>query len=183
MNIKKVVVGLLRTNCYIVENDKECLIIDPGSDLKKIVSNINKKVVGILVTHNHFDHVGVLPMIKEYYNVDIYDYSNLKEGINSISSFKFIVRYNPGHTMDSISYIFDSVMFSGDFVFKGTIGRCDKGGDFYLMKESIKDLLECDINYEIFPGHGKSTYLFDEKRNLISFIDWLFLQILCSINI
>ena len=163
MNIKKVVVGELETNCYIVENDSECLIIDPGSES-------DKKVVGILLTHRHFDHVGALESVSKYYKVPVYDISNLREAMNVIGNFKFEVRYNLGHTMDSISFIFDNIMFSGDFIFKGCIGRCDLGGDFTLMKESIKSILKSNVNYKIYPGHGDSTYLFDEKNMLESYI-------------
>ena len=170
MYIKKVVVGMLNTNCYIVENDNESIIIDPGDEFDKIKRNISKKVVAILLTHRHFDHVGALNELLKHYDVKVYDYSNLKEGVNNISSFKFIVRYNLGHTLDSISFIIDNNMFSGDFIFKGTIGRCDLGGDFILMKESLKKILSCNINYKIYPGHGESTYLNDERKYLQSIL-------------
>ena len=164
--IKKIIVGMLDTNCYILENNNECLIIDPGSEAEKIKSSISKNVVCILITHRHFDHIGALDELSNYYKVKVYDKSNLKEGINSIGTFKFVVQYNLGHTMDSISYIFNDIMFSGDFIFKGSIGRCDLGGDYVLMKESIKKIINSDINYEIYPGHGDKTYLTDELDNL-----------------
>lgn len=170
MKIKKVVVGILNTNCYIVENNGECLVIDPGSDIDKIVSNINKNVVGVLLTHRHFDHVGALNDLVSKYNVKVYDKSNLKEGINYVGSFKFNVVYNLGHTLDSISFIFGDVMFSGDFIFNNAIGRCDLGGDFDLMKCSIKKLLKEKINYHIYPGHGDDTYLDNERVCLETYI-------------
>ena len=166
MNIKRIVVGSLDTNCYIVENELDCLIIDPGDEFHKIRDNITKKVVGVLVTHRHFDHVGVLEEILKFYNVKCYDKSNLINGENNISSFKFNVIYNPGHTFDSISFIFDNNMFSGDFIFQGTIGRCDLGGDINLMKDSINDILNSEINYIIYPGHGECTTLNEERVNL-----------------
>lgn len=166
MNIKIVKVGMLETNCYIVENEKECLIIDPGDEFEKINNNIKKKVVGILLTHRHFDHIGAIKDIVNYYNVSVYDKNNLNEGINKIGTFSFDVLYTLGHTMDSISFIFNDVMFSGDFVFEGCIGRWDLGGNINLMKESIKKLLESKINYKIYPGHGNSTTLSDEKNML-----------------
>ena len=162
MLIKKVIVGNLSTNCYILENNNECLIIDPGSEANKIKNEINKHVVGILLTHSHFDHVGALDELVKYYNANVYDYSNLKEGHNTINSFDFIVQFNLGHTLDSISFIFDNIMFSGDFIFNNGIGRCDLGGDFLLMKKSIKKLLDNNVNYKIYPGHGDVTYLNDE---------------------
>ena len=80
MNIKKVVVGLLQENCYIVEKDEKCIIIDPGDEIEKIIENIIYPPNAILITHNHFDHVGALIPLKEKYNVPVYGYNNLKEG-------------------------------------------------------------------------------------------------------
>ena len=170
MKIKTVKVGYLKTNCYILEKDNKCLIIDPGSEKDTIINNIETKVVGILITHNHFDHIGALDDLKGYYKVESYNFDNLKEGLNKIDDFSFIVNYNPGHTMDSVSYIFDNIMFSGDFIFHNTIGRCDYGGDFNIMKKSIKKILNKSINYKIYPGHGKLTYLDDEIDNLKKYI-------------
>ena len=123
MNIKKVVVGYLETNCYILEKDEECLIIDPGDNFEMIKSNIDKNVIGILLTHNHFDHIGALNDLVKYYNVKVYDKSNLKEGNNKINDFEFDIFYNPGHTDESISFIFKDLMFSGDFIFKGRLNQ------------------------------------------------------------
>lgn len=170
MNIKRLEVGVLKTNCYILENNKETLIIDPGDDFEKIKENINKKVVGVLITHNHFDHVGALKEILNYYNIQVFNKDNLSEGLNNIGLFDFEVMYNPGHTKDSISFIFDNIMFSGDFIFEGTIGRCDLGGDFNIMKDSIKRLLKSNKNYIIYPGHGNSTSLDNERNNLESWL-------------
>ncbi len=166
MNIKTVVVGELETNTYIIEKNDECIIIDPGDDFDKISKNISKKVIGVLLTHKHFDHIGALNDCINFYNVKVYDKSNLKEGKNFISNFTFDVIFNPGHTLDSISFIFDEVMFSGDFIFYGTIGRWDLGGDFSLMKDSIRNILKSNINYKIYPGHGDITYLDNEREML-----------------
>ena len=166
MNIKKVEVGFLKTNCYILEKDDKCLIIDPGDEFDKIISNVEKDVIGVLITHNHFDHIGSLEDIVNYYGVKVYDKKNLIEGINVIDNFKFYVNFNPGHTMDSISFIFDNIMFSGDFIFKGCIGRTDLGGDFSLMQNSIRNILKSENNYKIYPGHGEITMLNDEREML-----------------
>ena len=170
MNIKNVVVGNLETNCYILEKDKECLIIDPGDEFNKIRDNIDKKVVGILLTHRHFDHVGALDKLTECYGVNVYDKSNLKEGLNGIGAFEFNVVYNPGHTEDSISFIFNDIMFSGDFIFFGTIGRWDLGGNIIDMKNSIIKILNSKTNYKIYPGHGYITYLDNEREMLEYYI-------------
>lgn len=170
MNIKKVIVGDLETNCYILEKDNECLVIDPGDEFDKIKNNIDKKVVGVLLTHKHFDHIGALDELVKFYKVSIYDKSNLKEGTNSINNFHFNVFYNPGHTDDSVSFIFNDVMFSGDFIFLGTIGRWDLGGNIIDMKNSIIKILNSKTNYKIYPGHGDLTYLDNEREMLEYYI-------------
>ena len=77
MDIQPIVVGPLETNCYIITKDNKCLIVDPGDEANKIIKAIDKKeVLGILLTHSHFDHVGALNEIKDYYNVLVYDYNN-----------------------------------------------------------------------------------------------------------
>ena len=170
MNIKIVVVGMLNTNCYIIENNDKCLIIDPGDEFDKIKNNITKNVVGILLTHKHFDHVGAVKECADFYSVPIYCYDNLKEGKSVIDDFEFLVKFNPGHTLDSISFIFDNIMFCGDFIFKGCIGRCDLGGNFDLMKNSIKEILDSTKDYIIYPGHAESTTLNNERTMLESYI-------------
>ena len=58
MEVKKVVVGALEENCYILEKDNTCLVVDPGADYQKIKDVIgDKKVLGVLITHSHFDHI------------------------------------------------------------------------------------------------------------------------------
>jgi hydroxyacylglutathione hydrolase len=68
MKIEKVVVGSLFTNCYILSNDQESIVIDPGGDLTKILETIpTLKVAGIILTHAHPDHLGALMGLKNAY--------------------------------------------------------------------------------------------------------------------
>ena len=167
MKIEKVSVGYLEENCYIVSIDNKCLVIDPGDEANKIIELIGgRKVEGILITHNHFDHIGALKEIKEKYNVEVYDHNNLKEGINTIGNFTFEVIYNPGHSKDSTSYYFkeEKIMFVGDFVFYRTVGRCDlDDGNIHEMKQSIEKLKQISEDITLYPGHGIETTLNEEK--------------------
>ena len=168
MNIKKIVVGYLRCNCYIIEIDNKVLVIDPGDDYFKIKDSIkkDKEVVGILITHNHFDHIGCVSDIVNDYKIDVYDNSNLYEGENNISIFKFKVIKTYGHTMDSISFYFDKdkVMFTGDFLFYNTIGRCDLNESREdEMKKSIEKIKLYEDDIVVYPGHGRDTTLGREK--------------------
>lgn len=168
MKIDRVVVGYLQTNCYILSIGNNCLVIDPGDEYNKIKHVIgNKNVAGVIVTHNHFDHVGAL----SYFD-NIYDYHNLKEGINNIGDFSFEVIYTPGHTDDSIVIYFkdDNVMFVGDFIFKNGVGRTDLGGNYHDLVNSIEKISKYDKSVTLYPGHGDGTKLGIEINKLINFI-------------
>ena len=167
MLIKRVVVGPLQENCYIVEKDGECIIMDPGDEVDKIMESITYPPVAILITHNHFDHVGALTALKEKYNIPVYDYNNLKQGELSTAKFKINIIYTPGHTSDSVTYYFkeEEIMFTGDFLFKNTIGRTDLStGNFEEMQKSIRKILTYSDIIKVYPGHGDSTILGLEKK-------------------
>ncbi len=169
MEIKIIKVGPLETNCYILVKNNKCLVIDPGADLNYIVSTIkDNELIGIIVTHYHFDHIGALEELKDKYKVVVYDNSNLIEGINTIDCFDFEVIYTPGHSSDLISIYFkkEKAMFVGDFIFKENIGRCDLDtGNYDIMLKSIENIKKYDDNITIYPGHGETTTLAYEKEN------------------
>ena len=61
MKINRVVVGSLGTNWYVLELNNKCLVIDPGDEYEKIKEVIaDKEIVGVIITHYHFDHIGAL---------------------------------------------------------------------------------------------------------------------------
>lgn len=170
MEVIRIKTGYLEENCYLIVIDNKCLVVDPGDDSNLIISKIdNLEVLGILITHHHFDHVGALNQIKEKYNAKVYDFNLCSEKEYEIGPFKFKIVFNPGHSKDSISFYFeeDKIMFVGDFVFKGTIGRCDlEGGNFMEMLNSIERLKNYPKNIELYPGHGEITTLDEEiKKN------------------
>ncbi|MCI8588986.1 MAG: MBL fold metallo-hydrolase [Bacilli bacterium] len=167
MEIKTIVTGDLEENCYLLVEKGNCLIIDPGDEYSKIRSVIeNKNVLGVLITHHHFDHVGALKLLVEEFKVPVYDFST-KEGKYTVGPFMFQMVSNPGHSLDSIRFVFEEprVMFVGDFIFRGSIGRCDlPGGSTIEMKRSIDRLLQEKKDYTLYPGHGPKTTL-EYERN------------------
>ena len=170
MEIKTVKVGSFRTNCYIIKKENNIIVIDPGDEYEKIKKEIDKNISAILVTHNHFDHIGA---INQFKNIKIYDYKNLKEQIYNIDDFKFEVIYTKGHTNDSISFYFkeEKVMFTGDFVFKNSIGRTDlETSSNEEMKKSIEKLKKYPKDITLYPGHGKETTLEEEIKTNPFFI-------------
>ncbi len=169
MEIKKVVTGSLDENCYILIKNNECLIVDPGSDFPKIKEEIgNNKILGVLITHSHFDHIGALRNFLTKRSIKIFKRSNLEEKEYTIGSFKFKCIYTPGHSKDSVAFYFEEekIMFIGDFIFKDSIGRTDlPGGDPKEMETSIKKILAYDDDIELYPGHYEETTLKKEKEN------------------
>ena len=170
MKIHRVVVGYLEENCYILEKNGKVLVIDPGDEIDKIRTAIgDNEVVGVLVTHNHFDHVGAL----SYFDKNIiYDRSNTEEKEYKIDKFNFNIIFNPGHSSDSISFYFkkENILFCGDFIFYESIGRCDlPTGDYKIMKESLNKIKNYPLDMLIYPGHGRETTLEYEIKNNIYF--------------
>lgn len=167
MEIKTVKVSEYRTNCYVLIKGNDSLVIDPGDEIEKIRELIgNTNVFGVLITHGHEDHTGAVRYFDE-----VYDFNNLTEGKHKIGSFEFEVIYTPGHTTDSVTYYFynEGIMFTGDFLFKGPIGRTDyPTGSDIDMKKSLKKIVKYP-DVVIYPGHGLSTSLENEKQNNVYF--------------
>lgn len=169
LEINRVIVGELETNCYVLRKDNNVLIIDPGADIDKIKCVVDSsKVLGILLTHHHFDHIGALDECISEYKVKVYDYSNLKEESIKIDNFVFNAIFTPGHTKDSVTYYFEdnNCFFTGDFIFQMSIGRMDLGGNQDDMIKSIQNFFKEDISEDkyIFPGHGLKTTVLTEKE-------------------
>ena len=169
MEVKTLVVGDLKENCYIVSKDNTCLIVDPGSEFNKIDEYIEKnkyKVLGILITHYHFDHISALKLLQEKYRVNVIDFNNIGKQI--IDTFDFEVIPFKGHKEDLVCFYFEkeNIMFTGDFIFKGSIGRVDlPGGNALEMKDSLKKITKFSLNTILYPGHGDKTTLKEEINN------------------
>ena len=197
MRINQVVVGLLKANCYVVVNDaKQAIIIDPGADEAKIEKVLgSNKLVAILLTHGHVDHMGAVPYLVNKYHVPVYahkkekfilehskvNYSDrysrtpveLVEGISyicnilNIEGFNIEVIHTPGHTAGSVSYLFDQkYLFSGDFLFKGYVGRTDLySGNDEQLKASLKAIAKLNPEISVYPGHDEATSIKEELLN------------------
>ena len=169
MKVEKVLTGVLEENCYVISKNNTCIVIDPGADYPKIKEIIgDNKVLGVLITHSHFDHVGALRSFLSKRSVKIFKKSNTLEQEYTLGDFKFKCIYTPGHSSDSITFYFEEekIMFVGDFIFKGTIGRCDlPTGDINSMKKSIENIKKYDDKITIYSGHGEVTTLGEERIN------------------
>ncbi len=190
MEIKKIVVGFFETNCYLLIENGHCLIIDPGKKADRIIAQINDLCVdGICLTHGHFDHIGAVDELAEHYGCDIYidhedeklirncpynqmngytgkiwhDVKNYQYDITKINDFSLKVIKASGHTDGSVLLIYKNVMFAGDVIFKGSIGRCDLySGNDAKMHQSLKMIKQLDPDLVIYSGHGDDSRLADE---------------------
>ena len=78
---------------------------------------------------------------------------------------RFVTLVTPGHTQGSVCYQCENALFTGDTLFAGSCGRTDlPGGDGKLLQFSLERLAELEGDFIIFPGHGESTTLAEEKK-------------------
>ena len=168
MNINMIETGMLVENCYVLTKDGQALVIDPGDDFLEIQSAYQgKKVLGILITHHHFDHVGALEQVKKDTNAKVFAYENLEEKQYQMGPFTFEVVFTKGHSKDSVTYYFKEYdcMFVGDFLFQNSIGRMDlEGGSESDMRKSLELIKKFPQDTILYPGHGPMTTLKQERK-------------------
>lgn len=149
----------------------------------------------ILLTHCHFDHIlgalelrnmfGVPVAIGEKDAVGLYNTAiSLSEAVGlrqepfyadilfgdgdvlELGEEALSVIHTPGHTAGSVCYRIGDVIFSGDLLFKNSIGRTDfPTGGYGALIKSVKRLADFNRNFTVYPGHGEKTDLFGEIKN------------------
>ncbi len=171
MNIKRIVVGALETNCYLLFSEGELVVVDPGGDASEIIKEIKEtgeKPKFILNTHLHPDHIAANKKIEVATGAQIK--KDLQEGeVLQIGNEKLKVLHTPGHTEDSFSFLFANFIVSGDVLFPGGHGRVDlPGGSEEKMKETLRRL-EKELPEEIiaYPGHGESFTMKEWKDSFL----------------
>ncbi len=195
MEVKKITVGMFATNCYLVscQETGQGVVIDPGSDGKRILEKIKEKkleITCIVNTHGHVDHIGANGKLKEELKVpillsekDLEIYKNpgfglrvvlgkqpepdqyIKEGDNiDFGRCSLKVMETPGHTQGGVCLYDDRVVFCGDTLFAGSIGRTDlPGGSYSTLMNSIHEhLIKLPEQNIVYPGHGPATTIGEE---------------------
>jgi glyoxylase-like metal-dependent hydrolase (beta-lactamase superfamily II) len=159
-------------------NSRDALIVDPGCMDEPILNFIEDNdytLKGILLTHDHANHVNGLRSLKRIYNVEIYsanshvmDYKTnvVRDGDTiSIGSFSVKAVSAPGHSIDSMVYIIDHLLFTGDALSAGLTGRTDSAYSAMRQITMIQNkIFTLRGNYIVLPGHGPPSTLQVERN-------------------
>ena len=185
MNIQTLTLGPLATNCYLVraEESRRAVIIDPAANSKRLLAALEEQgltLEAILLTHAHFDHIGALKNLRAATNARVYigeadkddpshmchdllTYTDTYQDGDTVAAggLTFQVLSTPGHTPGHVSLYAPQAkaVFTGDTLFRESIGRTDlPGGDYSWIMRSILDiLLPLGDEVHVYPGHGPES--------------------------
>lgn len=183
MNIRRFVVGPLATNCYLV-SAREAAVVDPGGippELSQALEDVH--LAYILLTHAHFDHADAAwelhakthaPVL--YHPKEKVNFPNsrrpplgkpLRDGDRlPLGGEELLVWHLPGHSPGSVGYLWEpgKVIFCGDVLFRGSVGRTDLGGGSPEdLENSLRRMLRLGDDWRVLPGHGPETELGRER--------------------
>jgi hydroxyacylglutathione hydrolase len=168
---------------------------DEGDFILSKIKENDLDIDKIVLTHGHLDHIGALEYVRDALNARVYihrdDADMLVSPEKNLSAFtpeqvqanpaevllqegdeiefgeiKLKVLHTPGHTPGGISLYGEGVVFTGDAVFLGSVGRTDlPGGDFDLLMANIKEkIFTLPDDTVIYSGHGPDTTVGQEKN-------------------
>ena len=179
--------GMAQTNSYLLENNKHTILIDAPLGVTEWLESLDIKPSDLLLTHQHYDHIedaaklakqGVKIHAHSAYDRELTLEPLLQQsGIDlhvqpyevdhvlgepheiDIKGWKFQVKHVPGHAPDSLVFLTNNLIFAGDTLFAGGIGRSDlPEGDHNLLVSGIREkILTLDTTSRVFPGHGPDT--------------------------
>lgn len=141
---------------YLVCGPKTALAIDGGAvdAMSSFLVEEKRSLKHVTTTHGHADHTVGLNQLASRTGAQILESYNLarREGTIEIDGEKIQVWHTPGHSADSVVFVLDGALITGDTLFNGTVGNCFTG-DLEEFYRSIKRLLELPDTFLIYSGH------------------------------
>ena len=160
------------------------------------VAEIGATIKMILLTHGHYDHIAGLREVKQHFNCPVLIHVADEEALTNpmvnlsaltganitcepaeqilddgdqvaVGNLRLEVIHTPGHTPGGVCFRYGKVVFGGDVLFQGSIGRTDlPGGDYSTLIRSIRtQLLVLEEETRVYNGHGPSTTIGAESRS------------------
>ncbi len=186
VQIVRLELGPFGTNAYIVicRQTRESLVVDAPADADTILRGLENTVPRyVLLTHNHIDHIGALTRVRAELKVPlaahVADTDNLGPSPEMLLSdgdtlvlggLQFTVLHTPGHTPGSLCFRSGRYLISGDTIFPGGPGRTSSPADFEQIVRSITGkIFVLPDDTLVYPGHGDSTLLKNEKDGFAVF--------------
>ena len=189
MQIKQFVTGMFETNCYLVTGREAgaCVLIDPADNAEQLIGYLDQKHLvpkAVLLTHGHYDHYLAVPGLQNRWpglsvychpldcpkELEEHDMGMVFPTVTAFANVKSLeegqeLNHTPGHTPGSVTFQAENVLFTGDTLFCGSIGRTDfAGGNMKQMKASLRRLAAIPGDYLVYPGHEGLTKLDRERK-------------------
>ena len=163
------------SNCYLVvdEISNQAIIIDPGKITKEIIARIEDNhlnLAAVLITHNHGSHADGLRTLRKIYSPKVFaaDWAVAAndttvitgDGTTEIEGIQVNYLTIPGHTSDSVVYGIGSILFTGDVLLSGEIGKTNSSYSEYILRSNIEHKIFSQLESTILmPGHGPPSTL------------------------
>lgn len=163
------------SNCYLVVNEisNKAIIIDPGKITKDIIARIEDNhlnLAAVLITHNHGSHADGLRTLRKIYSPKVFaaDWAVAADdttvitgdGMTEIDGMQVSYLTIPGHTSDSVVYGIGSILFTGDVLLSGEIGKTNSSYSEYILRSNIEQKIFSQLDSTILmPGHGPPSTL------------------------
>jgi glyoxylase-like metal-dependent hydrolase (beta-lactamase superfamily II) len=187
VRIEKLTLGPYETNMYIVVCKKtdESLVVDAPARASEIIENLQgTQPRYILLTHDHYDHTGVLVSLRSRLKVPLAAHIAdsltlntpperfLDDGdIISLGNIKVKVLHVPGHTPGSLCFRIGKYLLAGDTIFPGGPGRTESPDQFQQILASITEkIFTLPDDTAIFPGHGDGTTVKKSREEYAVFV-------------
>ncbi len=179
VNIRTLVVGPVQTNCYLVTNKEtlETICVDPGASANKIIEVIEREgltLVGIMLTHGHFDHITGVHELRDHFHVKVYANEKEKELLASPDLNLSLSFMGDSTTLEADELLSDGQIFSMagfDVQAIATPGHTCGGMCYYFPKEQLLfsgDTLFCgSMGRTDFPTGDDQTLVRSIKEKLL----------------